>query len=114
MESVMKTKLAQNLSTLRKEKQLSQRQAATHFGISQALLSHYENDAREPGIEFIIKACDYYAVTADFLIGRSSDRGDGASRLALKISEAVDALEELRLEEDKMIDSIRDLITAKE
>jgi len=105
----MKSMLATNLACLRKEKQLSQRQASAQLGVSQALLSHYENDAREPGIEFIIKVCDYYSVTADYLIGRSKDRGDGVTRLSQKIEKVIDLLEELRLEEGKIIDSMREI-----
>lgn len=62
------------LALLRKEKKTSQREAARALGISQALLSHYENGAREPGLSFVRKACDYYQVSADFLLGRSMSR----------------------------------------
>ncbi len=62
------------LSLLRQEKGISQRKAAAELGISQALLSHYENGAREPGLVFVVKACDYYHVSADFLLGRSMSR----------------------------------------
>ena len=58
------------LSLLRQEKGISQRAAAKDLGISQALLSHYENGAREPGLLFVCRACDYYGVTADYLLGR--------------------------------------------
>ena len=70
----MKSAFAKKLSVLRREKGLSQRQAATDLGISQALLSHYENDAREPKLEFVAKICDYYDVTADYLLGRVNER----------------------------------------
>ena len=63
----------ETLSALRREKKISQRQAAAALGISQALLSHYENGAREPGLAFVCRACDYYGVTADYLLGRSED-----------------------------------------
>ena len=65
---------SRTLSLLRREKKVSQREAARELGISQALLSHYENGAREPGLAFVRKACDYYRVSADFLLGRSMDR----------------------------------------
>ena len=64
-----------NLARLRREKGVSQRKAASDLHISQALLSHYENGAREPGLAFVCRACDYYAVTADYLLGRSG-QGD--------------------------------------
>lgn len=65
---------ARTLSLLRRERGVSQRLAAADLGISQALLSHYENGAREPGLAFVRKACDYYHVSADFLLGRSMSR----------------------------------------
>ena len=66
-----------NLSRLRREKGVSQRKAASDLNISQALLSHYENGAREPGLAFVCRACDYYGVTADFLLGRTGEEAPG-------------------------------------
>ena len=62
------------LSSLRREKGLSQREVSSHLGISQALLSHYENSAREPKLEFVVKACEYYDVSVDYILGRDSDK----------------------------------------
>ncbi len=78
------------LSLLRQEKGISQRKAAAALGISQALLSHYENGIREPGLSFVAKACDYYHVSADYLLGRTLNR-DGA---IIEAEELVDASEE--------------------
>jgi len=74
----MNTDFARCLSLLRREKGISQRVAARDLGISQALLSHYENAVREPGLVFVSKACDYYNVSADFLLGRTLSR-DGTT-----------------------------------
>lgn len=62
------------LSRLRKERRLNQRTAAAALHISQALLSHYENGLREPGLSFVDAACRYYNVSADYLLGRSTVR----------------------------------------
>ena len=70
----------ETLSALRKGRNISQRQAAADLGISQALLSHYENGAREPGLGFVCRACDYYGVTADYLLCRSGHPGDVSVR----------------------------------
>lgn len=67
----MARSFAKILSEIRHEKGISQRRAAADLKISQALLSHYENGAREPGLHFVCRACDYYGVTADYLLGRS-------------------------------------------
>ena len=74
----MNPDFSRSLSLLRQEKGISQRQAAKDLGISQALLSHYENGIREPGLAFVSKACDYYNVSADFLLGRTLSR-DGTT-----------------------------------
>jgi len=108
-----KSKFSVNLSKLRRERDLSQRQAAAELGISQALLSHYENGAREPKLEFVGKICDYYSVTIDYLLGRSKERGDGASRLTARVSEVVDSLEKLKSEEVRLMNDLRMLIKDK-
>ena len=76
----MERNFPETLSALRKGRNISQRQAAADLGISQALLSHYENGAREPGLGFVCRACDYYGVTADYLLGRSAHPGDVSLR----------------------------------
>ena len=67
---------AQTMSQLRRARGYSQRRAAADLNISQALLSHYENGAREPGLLFVCRACKYYGVSADYMLGLS-DRPDG-------------------------------------
>ena len=74
----MQVRFAQTLSQLRHEKGVSQRQAAQALEVSQALLSHYENGIREPGLAFVVRACDYYQVSADYLLGREGGRAQGA------------------------------------
>lgn len=65
------------MTLLRKERGLTQKQAAKDLGISQALLSHYEKGIRECGLDFLVKLCDYYNVSSDFILGRSPQR-DGS------------------------------------
>lgn len=74
----MNSDFSRSLSLLRQEKGISQRSAAKDLGISQALLSHYENGIREPGLAFVTRACDYYNVSADYLLGRTMTR-DGTT-----------------------------------
>jgi len=83
------------LALLRQEKGVSQRKAAGELGISQALLSHYEKGVREPGLEFVVKACDYYHVSADYLLGRTLTR-DGAVIEAEELVDAAEAKESLK------------------
>ena len=62
------------ITLLRKERGITQKQAAADLGVSQALLSHYEKGIRECGLEFVVKVADYYGVSCDYLLGRSADR----------------------------------------
>ena len=73
----MSTEFSRTLSLLRQERGVSQRTAAGDLGISQALLSHYENGIREPGLAFVVRACEYYRVSADFMLGRTLVRDGG-------------------------------------
>lgn len=70
------------LTAQRKLKGVSQKQAAADLGISQALLSHYENGIREPGLGFLVKAADYYNVSCDYLLGHAAN--------VLQLNRAVD------------------------
>ena len=65
---------SRNLAALRKETSVSQKKAAADLGLSQALLSHYENGIREPGFDFVLRAADYYECSVDYLLGRTNDR----------------------------------------
>ena len=68
------TSFSRILTLLRKERGLTQKEAAANLGISQALLSHYEKGIRECGLDFVVKASEYYGVSCDYLLGRSPDR----------------------------------------
>ena len=99
-----KKSFAQILSELRRTAGLSQRKAAADLNISQALLSHYENGAREPGLNFVCRVCDYYNVTADYLLGRSPnpdgvDRGADIARVFISEMHSLANKTEAALEE---------------
>jgi len=83
----MGSDFARILTLLRKEKGISQKNAAADLGISQALLSHYEKGIRECGLAFLVRCADYYDVSCDYLLGRSPDR-QGATLTVEDIPEA--------------------------
>ena len=70
----MYARFARTLSQLRHEKGVSQREAAHALEDSQAQLSHSETGIRAPGLAFVVRACDYYQVSADYLLGRLTDQ----------------------------------------
>ena len=88
----MERGFSETMFLLRRERGLSQRTVAADLHISQALLSHDENGAREPGLGFVCRACDYYGVTADYLLGRSDD--DKVNRAVSELHALVAGLKE--------------------
>lgn len=75
------------ITLLRKERGLSQKQAAADLNISQALLSHYEKGIRECGLDFVVRTAEYYSVSCDYLLGRTPER-TGATLTVNDIPEA--------------------------
>lgn len=65
------------ITNLRKNKGLSQKDAASELGISQALLSHYEKGIRECGLSFLVRTADFYEVSVDYLLGRTPNPSGG-------------------------------------
>lgn len=89
------------MTFLRKERGLSQKQVASDLGISQALLSHYEKGIRECGLDFLVKAAEYFEVSCDYLLGRTVHR-----RLAAVTAEDFPESEEIRHLKGNMINQI--------
>ena len=71
------------------------------MGVSQALLSHYENGLREPGLSFVVRAADYYGVSCDYLLGRSMAR-DGSAVPAGRM----DVQESAELEKSHVVQAV--------
>ena len=97
----MSSDFSRTLALLRREKKISQRTAAGDLGVSQALLSHYENGLREPGLSFVVRAADYYGVSCDYLLGRSMAR-DGSAVPAGRM----DARENVEIKKNHVVQAV--------
>ena len=93
------------LALLRKERGITQKQAAADLGISQAQLSHYEKGIRECSLAFVVQVADYYGVSCDYLLGRSADRGSVLPTMYKKLIEnSLDILyDKLQESKDKQL-----------
>ena len=67
----MERNFAAVMSELRHARGLSQRRVAADLKISQALLSLRRKRRAKEATAFVCRACDYYGVSADFLLGRA-------------------------------------------
>lgn len=61
------------LRDLREDRDLRQIDVSNATGIDQRTLSNYETGKTNPDSFAIIKLCDFYNVSADYLLGRDSE-----------------------------------------
>ena len=57
---------------LREDRDLTQKQLAAHLLCDQSLYSKYERGERPLPLEYADKLADFYSVSVDYLIGRTS------------------------------------------
>lgn len=62
--------LGELIKYLRIEKGLSQPDLAKYVGVSNAVISFWENNVNEPKASYIKKLADCFEVSADYLLGR--------------------------------------------
>lgn len=55
---------------LREDNYKTQQEIADILGTSQTMYARYERGANELPIRHLIKLCDYYNVSADYILGR--------------------------------------------
>ena len=61
----------ERLKELRETYHLSQAQLALDLGTNQQSIRRYEKELIEPNIAMNDKICDYFQVSADYLLGRT-------------------------------------------
>ncbi len=65
----------QIMRELREDNDLTQQEIADYLGTSQTMYARYERGANELPIRHLIKlCCDYYHVSSDYFLGRSSNK----------------------------------------
>lgn len=65
---------AQRVKELRKEKKKTQSEVAEYLGIKLRAYQYYESATYYPDVRGLIKLADYFAVSTDYLLGRSDKR----------------------------------------
>lgn len=61
----------ENLKTLRKPRNLTQKELGLMVGLSKAVISKYENGMGYPSFDILIRIAQYFGVTVDYLLGVS-------------------------------------------
>ncbi|WP_422446022.1 helix-turn-helix domain-containing protein [Thermoanaerobacterium sp. DL9XJH110] len=65
--------IGDKIRRLREQKGLTQKQLAELIGTTEASLSRYENNLREPKAEIISRLANALGVSADYLLGKSEE-----------------------------------------
>ena len=62
------------LKELRKEKKLTQQELADKVDLVKGSISAYEKSLKYPSVEVLIKLCNYFNVSSDYLLGLSDEK----------------------------------------
>lgn len=65
----MNNLFCQRLKALRLEKGVTLKEISSCIGVGLMTYAHYEYGDREPSFETLIKLCNYFDVSADYLLG---------------------------------------------
>lgn len=66
--------LPERMLALRKEKKLTQEEAAKQSGIVLRTYCRYEKGERAPTVPMLWKLADFYDVSIDYLVGRTDSK----------------------------------------
>ena len=55
---------------LREDNDLTQSQVAEYLGTSQTMYARYEREASELPVRHLLKLCELYGVSTDYILGR--------------------------------------------
>ena len=64
------------LRNLREDNDMTQEEIAAFLGTSQTMYSRYERGSNELPVRYLMKLCDLYRVSADYLLGRSGGKAE--------------------------------------
>lgn len=100
--SMLKGYFMNRLRDLREDRDLRQVDVSEAVGIDQRTLSNYETGKTNPDSFAIIKLCDFYNVSADYLLGR--DFNGNSTK-----DEIIDRLEKVQKEISIIMNDIKSL-----
>jgi len=111
--------LGNRLRALREKRKLTQKELAEKLNIPNQNISNYERDFRQPDYETLQMLADFFDVTTDYLLGRSSnlpqltekDEKDIAKKME-SILEEMDSDTALAFDGEPMDEETRELVRA--
>ena len=99
------------LKQLRKDRQLTQKEAAAHIGVQATHLNKYEAGMHTPPLDKIVALADLYSVTLDYLILGTIPEQQHLKNL--RLLERFHALEAFERDDQETIVKVIDAMIAK-
>jgi transcriptional regulator with XRE-family HTH domain len=96
--------LGRRLKVEREKRKWSQKEVAEKVGITNAVLSNYERDYRDPDTETLKRLADLYDVDTDYLLGRTDYPKPPKEQNDKKINSAFHDFDNLTEEEKDYLD----------
>lgn len=81
---------SKRLGELREKSRLTQKELSSRLGMARTTYSGYENGAREPDHQTLQKFADFYDVSIDYLLGRTTDPKRVLKEQARKLIDMID------------------------
>lgn len=75
--------IGERLKKLREEKGLSQSKLAEELGFKSSTIGKYEIDQREPNFNTLVRICNYFNCTTDYLLGVSDSKQNNHSSYSI-------------------------------
>lgn len=75
----------ENIRRMRKERNISAKELAEMLGVSEQTIGNYERGDREPNIATMLKLCDVFCVTLDYLVNGISSNEKEISDMVYNI-----------------------------
>lgn len=77
----MKDFRGERLQALRKEKGMLQQELAAKIGVTPSMIGLYEQCRSRPSYIVLNSLCDFFQVSADYLLGRVDDENQNSGEL---------------------------------
>lgn len=102
--------LPERLKEVRKRHGLTQRALAAKINISQSTIAQYETGDRNPDPDTLKKIADFFGVTTDYLLGRTSIAEAKNDKFSPELLEYLEKTKDLRIGGHTLNDSQRKIV----
>ena len=103
----------ERLARLRTAKNLTQRQLAAQLGVSQRVITYYENESSYPPVHLVPKIAQAFGVGIEELLGEAEPTVNAPAAPARRLRKRIELLDKLPPQDQKMVLRMIDKLAAK-